>query len=104
VHFRRSQAGERFAPDLERTCLALLAEHQLYVLEADCNELTVVVEVEEFLARRLWLLAGQVLELIVTVEVQLDDLVWLACGRGPPVTGRLRRIRDADMVFSPSLS
>src|SRR5262245_46469526 len=71
VQLRQPQAGERLRPDPQRAFNALLAEHLLPILVADRHELAVVVEVEEFLARGLVLLAGQVGKLIVAVEMHL---------------------------------
>jgi hypothetical protein len=66
---RRPHADERFAPDLDRAFDPLLAEHDLPIVHAHRHELAVVVEVEEIPARQLFLLSGQVRELVVAVEV-----------------------------------
>src|ERR1044071_1196005 len=47
VHFWRTQAGERFAPDLDGSGLTLLTEDQFHVLVSHRDKLAVVVEIEE---------------------------------------------------------
>ena len=70
-HLRHAQVGERLGPDLHRALLALLGEDELEVLVTHADDLTVVVEVDEAVACALVGLAGEVVELVVPVEVVL---------------------------------
>ena len=70
-HFGRAHADERLAPDLSRAFDTHLAEYDFPVSGTEANELAVVVEVEELLARRFILLAGQVGKLVVAVEMHV---------------------------------
>jgi hypothetical protein len=53
---------------------ALLFEHGLPVLVAESDDVAVVVEVDELLARTALLLPGEVRKLVVAVEVNLERL------------------------------
>ena len=55
-------------------CAPLLHEHHLPVVEAQRDQIAVVVEVDEALARALLVLAGQVRQQIVAVDVDLERL------------------------------
>ena len=70
--FRDTQLGERLGPDLQGARRALLLEHELPVFVAQGDEIAVVVEVDELLARAALLLAGQVRKLVVAVEMDLE--------------------------------
>src|SRR5262249_28756791 len=67
-------AHKRFGPDIERAGRLLLAEYDLPVLVAYRDELSIVVDVEELLARGFVLLTGQEWQLIVAVEMHLEGL------------------------------
>src|SRR6516162_9646212 len=59
-HLWYTQTSERLGPQLQRAGRALLREHQLPIVIAQCHELLVVIAVEEPLARALLKLAGQI--------------------------------------------
>jgi hypothetical protein len=50
----------------------LRLEHELPILITQRDEIAVVVEIDELLARAALLLAGEIWELIITIEVDLE--------------------------------
>src|SRR5262249_46093313 len=72
VYFGNAEFRERVAPDQQRSRLTLLLEHELPALEPQRNQITVVIEVDEFLPRAVGLLPGQVGELIIAIEMDLE--------------------------------
>jgi hypothetical protein len=64
----------RLGPDSQRSLRALLLEDDLPVLVAQGNEVAVVVEVDELLARAALLLACEVRKLIIAVEMDREGL------------------------------
>ena len=73
-HRRSPHTDEGFPPDRQGTFLALLAKYGLPVLIARGDELTVVIEIKKLGASGFVLLAGQVSQLVVAVEVYLEGL------------------------------
>src|SRR5262245_61846069 len=61
---------ERLGPNSQRPGRSLFHEYDLPVFESQRDYVTVVVEVEKLVARRLVLLTGQVRQLVVTIEVK----------------------------------
>src|SRR6266850_1471316 len=72
--FRNTQLGERLGPNSQRSRRALLFEHELPVFVTHGDEIAVVVEVDELLARAAWLLTGEIGKLIVAVEMNFPGL------------------------------
>jgi hypothetical protein len=66
-----SAAGEGFRPHLQRALAALLHEHDLPVVVAHRQDVAVVADVEEDVARALRFLAGDVAEQAEAVDVVL---------------------------------
>src|SRR5262245_8345069 len=70
-HLGKPQAGKGLGPNPQRTFGALLAEDHFPVLVPQRDELAVVIEIEERLARRLGFLAFEIGEDVETVEMVL---------------------------------
>src|SRR6185436_17368817 len=70
--FWKPQGRGRLTPDLQRSRDALFLEDELPVVVAQADQLGVVVEVEELLARTLLRLAGQERQQILAVEMDLE--------------------------------
>ena len=68
---RQAPTRKRLAPDIESAGGLLFEENQLPVSNTHCDELAIVVEVDEAFTLGMLLLPGQVGELIVTIEVHL---------------------------------
>jgi hypothetical protein len=69
---RDAQRDERLRPQLECAARPLLHEDELPVVEPQRDEIAVVREVDEALARADVLLSGEVREQIETVDVHLE--------------------------------
>ena len=67
-----AQRRERLGPHLHGAGRPLLHEHDLPVFVAQADEIAVVVEVEKLLTRAPRLLTGQIRQLVVAVEVDLE--------------------------------
>ena len=70
----QTQRSERFGPDAERARCALFQENDLPVLEPEGDQVAVIIKVKEAPAWALLDLAGQVGQLVVTVDVDLERL------------------------------
>src|SRR5690348_2281868 len=70
----QAQSRERLGPDAQCAGGALLLEHDLPILVAHIDEIAVVVEIDELLARAVRLLSGEVGKLVIAVEVDLEGL------------------------------
>src|SRR5262249_17996908 len=68
------QTGKRVRPDCQLTGCSLLAEHKFPVVVTHRDEDTIVIEVIELVSRSLRLLSGEIWQLIVAVEVNLEGL------------------------------
>jgi hypothetical protein len=66
---RKPPSGERLSPDVESPGGLLLKENKLPVSKTYCDELAVVVDVDETLAIGMLLLAGQVRKLVIAIEM-----------------------------------
>src|SRR5262245_58656037 len=74
-NLRHAQRHKRLGPDLHRSLGALFHEHDLEVVETHGDQVAVVVEVEELLARAGFLFAQEQRRHVVTVEVDLEVLL-----------------------------
>src|SRR5262249_45009487 len=72
--FWNAQLGEGLRPDAHRSVDALLFKYDLPVLDSRRYEISVIVEIDEFLARAVRLLGGQIGKLVVAVEMHLEGL------------------------------
>src|SRR5258705_9172659 len=115
--FRDTQLGKRLGPDSHRARRALLLEHELPVFVAERDEIAIIVEVDELLARATVLLSGEVRELVIAVEMHLPGLaaglvslqqlvldVGIAGGRHQgrqPVEGADDVVRDRAWLNAP---
>jgi hypothetical protein len=67
-----AQRGERLRPDTQRPLNALLHKYDFPVIEAQSDEIAVIVEIDKSLARAFLLLARQLGQQIVAVQVHLE--------------------------------
>lgn len=71
---RDPQARERFRPDPHRSLRALLLEDDFPILVAKRHQVAIVVEIEESISGALGLPAGEVGQLVVAIEMNLEGL------------------------------
>src|SRR4029077_12529910 len=72
--FRDTQLGKRLGPDSQRARRSLLLEDNLPVFVAQCDDIAIVIDVDELLARTALLLPREVGELVVAIEMDLEGL------------------------------